>query len=333
MRLLALGGTQFVGRHLVEAALERGHEVTLFHRGEHGAELFPGVERIRGDRERDLGVLRGRRWDAVLDTSAYVPRVARIAAESLRDAVDLYLFVSTISVYRPDGPLPSREDSPLVELEDPETEEVGPRTYGGLKLLCEREVEKVFPDRTVVVRPGLLVGPHDTSGRLRYWLLRVAAGGEVLGAGGPDRPWQFVDARDVAAWMVGMLEQGTVGTFAAPGPYLEWTSGGVLEAMREASGSDARFTWVEDRFLWDHGVHPWSGLPYWIPPHPDPWPDLHRIPTDRAVAAGLGFRPLQQTLRDSLEWELAHPDRPTEEPVGITREHEREVLEAWHRAR
>jgi 2'-hydroxyisoflavone reductase len=331
MKILFLGGTRFLGRHAVEAALARGHEVTLFNRGESGPGLFPGAEHLVGDRQVDVSALRGRRWDAVVDTSAYVPRVARMAAEALADA-DRYLFVSSLTVFRLDVARAIDEDSPLVELEDPDTEELVPRTYGGLKLLCEREVERVFPGRTVVVRPGLLVGPHDTSGRFRYWLLRVAAGGEVLAAGGPDRPWQFVDARDVAAWMVGMLERGTVGTFAAPGPYLEWTVGGVLEAIREASGSDARFTWVEDRFLWDHGVHPWSGLPYWMPPRPDPWPDPHRVPVHRAVAAGLAFRPLEQTLRDALEWELAHPDRPTEEPVGITREHEREVLDAWHRA-
>jgi 2'-hydroxyisoflavone reductase len=331
MKILFMGGTRFLGRHAVEAALARGHEVTLFNRGESGPGLFPEAEHLVGDRKVDVSALRGRRWDAVVDTSAYVPRAARMAAEALADA-DRYLFVSTLAVFRKDVARAIDDDSPLQELEDPETEEVGPRTYGGLKLLCEREVETVFPGRTVVVRPGLLVGPHDTSGRFRYWLLRVAAGGEVLAPGDPERFWQFVDARDVAAWMVEMLERGTTGTFAAPGPYLEWTAGRVLEAMRAVSGSDARFTWVHDRFLWDHGVQPWTGLPYWIPPRPDPWPDLHRIPVDRAVAAGLAFRPLERTLRDALEWERAHPDRPTEEPVGITPEHERRVLEAWHRA-
>ncbi len=331
MKILFLGGTRFLGRHAVEAALARGHEVTLFNRGESGPGLFPGAEHLVGDRKVDISALRGRRWDAVVDTSAYVPRAARMAAEALADA-DRYLFVSTLAVFRKDVARAIDDDAPLEELEDPDTEEVGPRTYGGLKLLCERAVETVFPGRTIVVRPGLLVGPHDTSGRFRYWLLRVAGGGEVLAPGRPERFWQFVDVRDVAAWMVGMLERGTAGTFAAPGPYLEWTAGRVLEEMRAASGSDARFTWVDDRFLWEHGVHPWMGLPYWIPPRPDPWPDLHRIPVDRAVAAGLAFRPLEQTVRDALEWELAHPDRPTEEPVGITPEHERQVLEAWHRA-
>ncbi|HEX2189985.1 MAG TPA: NAD-dependent epimerase/dehydratase family protein [Longimicrobiaceae bacterium] len=329
MRILFLGGTRFLGRHAVEAALARGHEVTLFTRGESGPELFPETERIRGDRTVDLSALRGRRWDAVVDTSAYLPRVARMAVDALADAAERYLFVSTLAVFRPDVPCPLSDDSPTVELEDPDAEVVEPQTYGGLKLLGERAVEAGFPGRTVVVRPGLIVGPHDTSGRFRYWLLRTAAGGEVLAPGSPERPWQFVDVRDLAGWMVRMLEDRAAGTFAAAGSYLAWTAGRVLETMREASRSGARFTWVEDRFLWEHGVPPWSGLPFWLPPPLGPWPDPHRVPADRAVAAGLTFRPLEDTVRDALEWELRHPDRATEEPVGITREHEREVLDAW----
>ncbi len=331
MKILFLGGTRFLGRHAVEAALARGHEVTLFNRGESGPGLFPGAEHLVGDRRVDVSALRGRRWDAVVDTSAYVPRVARMAAEALADSVEHYLFVSTLSVYRQDVQQALTDDSPTVELEDPETEEVGVRTYGGLKLLCERTVEAAFPGRTVVLRPGLLVGPYDNLGRFRYWLLRIAAGGEVLAPGSPDRPWQLVDVRDVAGWMVKMLEDGTTGTFTVPGPYLEWTTGRVLETCREASGSDARFTWVDDFFLWDHGVRP-AMLPFWVPRQPDPWPDPHRIPVDRPVAAGLVFRPLEQTVRDSLEYELAHPAPETEQPVGIAPEHEREVLDAWHRA-
>ncbi len=329
MKVLFLGGTRFLGRHAVEAALARGHEVTLFNRGTSGPDLFPGVERLVGDRGVDVSALRGRHWDAVVDTSAYVPRVARMSAEALRDSVGSYLFVSTLSVFRPDVPRLIDDDSPTVELPDPETEQVDIRTYGGLKLCCEREVEKAFPGRTTVVRPGLIVGPHDTSGRFRYWMLRVAEGGEVLAPGAPDRPWQFVDARDLAGWMVRMLEDGASGTFATPGPFGELTAGRVLDACREVSGSDARFTWVDDRFLWDHGVRPWSDLPYWLPPRPGPWPDPHRIPTDRAVAAGFTFRPLKDTVRDALEWERRHPDRATEEPVGISREQERAVLDAW----
>lgn len=334
MKILFLGGTRFLGRHAVEAALARGHEVTLFNRGESGPGLFPEAEHLVGDRTVELSALRGRRWDAVVDTSAYLPRVARMAAEALADAAERYLFVSSVAVYRIDVPRAIGDDSPTIELEDPDTEEVTPRSFGGMKRLCERAVEAAFPGRATIVRPGLLVGPYDNLGRFRYWLLRIAEGGEVLAPGGPERPWQLMDARDLAGWMVRLLEDGTAGTFDAPGPYLEWTAGRVLDACREASGSDARFTWVDDVFLWEHGVRPWTGLPFWVAPPPDPWPDPHRVPVERSVAAGLAFRPLEQTVRDSLAYELARPDAKTimDEPPGITREHEREVLEAWRRA-
>lgn len=332
MRLLALGGTRFVGRHLVEAALERGHEVTLFHRGEHGAELFPEVERIRGDRERDLGALRGRRWDAVLDTSAYVPRVARVAAEALRDAADLYLFVSTISVYRPDGPLPSREDSPLAELEDPDTDEVTLDTYGGLKVLCERAVEAALPGRTLVVRPGLIVGPDDYTDRFPYWPRRVAEGGEVLTPGDPGRFWQFVDVRDLGSWTVRMLEAGRTGRFNVDGPRRAWTIREVLETCREASGSDARLTWVPEEFLLERGVEPWTELPFWFPEDDPALRGAYEVDVDRAVEAGLTHRPLADTVRDTLAWDRSRPAEERGSRAGMRREREREVLDAWHRA-
>ncbi|HEX2189986.1 MAG TPA: NAD-dependent epimerase/dehydratase family protein [Longimicrobiaceae bacterium] len=334
MRILVLGGTQFVGRHLVAEALERGHEVTLFHRGEHGAELFPGVERIRGDRERDLGALRGRRWDAVVDTSAYVPRVARSAAEALRDAVERYVFVSTISVYRTDAPLPLREDSPLVELEDPTVEEVTGETYGGLKALCERAVEETLPGRTLVVRPGLIVGPDDYTDRFPYWPRRVAEGGEVLAPGGPGRFWQFVDVRDLGAWTVRMAEAGRTGTFNVDGPLHAWSAGEVLETCREVGGSGARLTWVRDAFLLEQGVQPWTDLPFWIPEGDTALGGAYDVAVDRALAEGLVFRPLAETVRDTLAWDRARPEGERgAKGFGMPREREREVLEAWRRAR
>lgn len=332
MKLLVLGGTQFVGRHLVEAALARGHEVTLFHRGEHGAHLFPDVERVRGDRERDLGSLAGRRWDAVLDTSAYVPRVARISAEALRDAADLYLFVSTISVYDPGAPLPLREDSPLTELEDPDTEEVDGDTYGGLKTLCERAVEGTLPGRTLVVRPGLIVGPDDYTDRFPYWPRRVAEGGEVLAPGDPGRFWQFVDVRDLGAWMVGMVEAGRVGRFNADGPRRAWTVGEVLATCREVSGSGAELTWVPEDFLLAQGVKPWTELPFWFPESDAALRGAYEVEVDRAVEAGLVFRPLAETVRDTLEWDRSRPEEERGRKAGLPRGREREVLDAWRRA-
>lgn len=332
MKLLVLGGTQFVGRHLVEAALARGHEVTLFHRGEHGAHLFPDVERVRGDRERDLGALGGRRWDAVLDTSAYVPRVARISAEALRDAAELYLFVSTISVYDTGAPLPLREDSPLTGLDDPDTEEVNGDTYGGLKVLCEREVEGALPGRTLVVRPGLIVGPDDYTDRFPYWPRRVAEGGEVLAPGDPDRFWQFVDVRDLGAWMVGMVEAGRTGRFNVDGPRRAWTMGEVLATCREVSGSGAELTWVPGEFLLAQGVEPWTELPFWFPEGDATLRGAYDVDVDRAIEAGLVFRPLAETVRDTLEWDRSRPEDERGRKAGLPREREREVLEAWRRA-
>jgi len=331
MRLLVLGGTRFVGRHLVEAALARGHEVTLFHRGEHGAGLFPEVERVRGDRERDLSALRGRSWDAVLDTSAYLPRVARASAEALRDATDLYLFVSTISVYAPGAPLPLREDSPLVTLDDPETEEVRPDTYGGLKVLCERAVEDALPGRALVVRPGLIVGPDDYTDRFPYWPRRVAEGGEVLAPGDPGRFWQFVDVRDLGEWMVRMVEAGRTGRYNVDGPRRAWTVREVLETCREVSGGGARLTWVSDEFLEREEVRPWADLPFWFPADDPVLRGAYDVSVDRALEAGLTFRPLAETVRDTLAWDAARPAEGGEGRPGMSRERERELLDAWHR--
>ncbi len=333
MKLLVLGGTQFVGRHLVEAALERGHEVTLFHRGEHGAHLFPEVERLRGDRGRDLGALAGRRWDAVLDTSAYVPRVARMAAEALRDATDLYLFVSTVSVYAPDAPLPLREDSPLAGLDDPDAEEVTGDSYGGLKVLCERAVEDALPGRTLTVRPGLIVGPDDYTDRFPYWPRRVAEGGEVLAPGDPGRFWQFVDVRDLGAWTVGMVEAGRTGRFNVDGPRRALTAGEVLDTCREVSGSGAELTWVPEAFLLAQGVEPWTELPFWFPEDDAALRGAYDVEVDRAVEAGLVCRPLADTVRDTLEWDRSRPREERGRKAGLTRAREREVLDAWHAAR
>ncbi len=324
-----LGGTRFVGRHLVGAALARGHEVTLFHRGRHGGEIFPEAEHLHGDREQDLSPLAGRRWDAVLDTSAYVPRVARASAEALADAAGLYLFVSTVSVYDSAAELPLTEGSPLAELEDAETEEVGGSAYGGLKVLCERAVREVWGDRALVVRPGLIVGPDDYTDRFPYWPRRVAEGGEVLAPGSPDAWWQFIDARDLGEWMVRLVEEGRTGDFNADGLLRGVTAGEVLECCREVGGSDASLTWVPDDFLLEQEVKPFSDLPFWIPSPEGELQGAYAVSVEKALAAGLTFRPLADTVRDTLAWDRARPEEERGKGPGITRERERELLEAW----
>ena len=333
MKLLILGGTKFLGRHLVEAALRRGDEVTLFNRGLHNPEIFPEVEKLRGDRDGGLDALRGRRWDAVVDTSGYVPRVVRASAEFLADAVEFYAFVSSMSVYA-DFSRPNDEDSPLATLDDETVEEVTGETYGALKALCERAVEEVMPGRVLSVRAGLIVGPYDSTGRFTHWTERVARGGEVLAPAPPERQVQLVDARDLSEWILRMADGRRGGVFNASGPDYTLTMQALLEACREASASDARFTWVAEQFLLEKGVQPWGDIPLWIPEASDKRCFLAEN-CERAWAAGLRFRPLVETARDTLAWQRS--GSPGFEKEGLvaheqplTPEREEELLREWH---
>jgi nucleoside-diphosphate-sugar epimerase len=322
VRLLVLGGTKFLGRAVVECALQRGHAVTLFNRGHTNPDLFPEAERLRGDREGDLDFLRGRDWDAVVDPSGYVPSVVRRSAELLADAVDHYVFISSVSVYGDfSGPL--REGDPLAEL-DPEhsAEELREdyANYGSLKALCEDVVVDVFPDRHTNIRAGLLVGPHDPTGRFTYWPHRFARGGDVLAPAPPDRTVQFIDVRDLGTWIVVLCESRAVGTFNATHPGVPW--GELLEACRRVLSDAARIVWVPDAFLMEQHVVEWTELPLWIG---DPqWLGLHEADVSRALAAGLTFRPLDNTVRGAFERSQPTPD------AGLTQEREAELLETWH---
>ena len=317
MRLLLLGGPKFVGRAVIEAALERGHEVTLFNRGTTGAGLYPELERIVGDRDGGLDGLRGREWDAVVDTSGYVPRLVAESARLLAGAVEHYVFVSSVSVYASLAE-PVDEGSPVAELSTPGSEDVA-TDYGALKALCEREVEAAFPARSTHVRAGLIVGPHDPTGRFTYWPHRVARGGDVLVPGPAWRPVQFVDVRDLAAWLVTAAEERLAGPFNATGPA---TMGAVIDAARRVSGSSARAVEVDDAFLAGHGVGEWLELPLWV----DAAGELRAVfSTDagRATAAGLTFRPLEDTVAATLG------DAGLVDGVGLTPEREAELLAAW----
>ena len=307
MKLLVLGGTKFLGRALVEAALARGHEPTLFNRGTTNAELFPDAEKLRGDRTTDLSALDGRTWDAVIDPSGYVPAVVRASAEQLRDS-GRYVFISSISVYADFDELRSEGD-PTAELGDGSADELASdySNYGALKALCEAEVEGVFGARNLIVRPGLIVGPHDPTGRFTYWPQRLARGGELLAPGPPDRPTQFVDVRDLAAWIVAAVENDLSGTFNATNEGIPW-----VELL-----AGARITWVSDEFLIEHEVGEWMELPLWIAGAG------MRIDVSAAVASGLRFRPVEQTIAGAA-------GAPAVDGVGLTPERERELLAAWH---
>jgi nucleoside-diphosphate-sugar epimerase len=332
VRLLVLGGTKFLGRGIVDAALERGHDVTLFNRGRTNPELYPEVERLRGDRDGDLGALAGRIWDAVIDPSGFVPRVVRASTELLRESGH-YVFVSSISVY--DEPLTQfDEGAPLRVLDDPASENV-PEHYGELKAACEQVVDEVFPGRSTRARAGLIVGPHDPTDRFTYWPVRIAQGDEVIAPGRPERPWQFVDVRDLGAWLVHCAEHRVAGAFNATGPVPGVTAGEVLETCRTVAGSDAELVWIDDDFLVEREVGEWMELPLWTA-ESGPYARIHDWDVSRAVAAGLPSRPIAETVADTLAWANARTDAPTGttamggfRDTGIDREKERRIIAEW----
>jgi 2'-hydroxyisoflavone reductase len=329
MKILILGGTQFLGRHLTESALRAGHEVTLFNRGKTNADLFPAVERLQGDRDAsNLEALKGRTWDAVIDTSGYVPRVVRESAEALADAVEHYTFISTISVYADSALYGMDEGGPLATIEDESREDVTGETYGALKVLCERAAEAVMPGRVLTVRSGLIVGPHDPTDRFTYWPVRVALGGEVLAPGKPDMNVQFIDGRDQAEWVLAMAGARKAGIYNVTGPETKLTMGKVLDACKTVTGSDATFTWVNDAFLVDNEVGPFSELPLWIP---ETYNGLQALNIEKALVDGLNFRPLEETIRDTLKWNALRTgaDGSIKPRAGMMRDREAELLEKW----
>jgi 2'-hydroxyisoflavone reductase len=327
MRILIIGGTRFIGRHLVEQALDRGHQVTVFHRGRTGAELFAGderLERLTGDRNSDLSALTEGEWDATVDTCAYVPAQVQELANVLGERGGRYLLVSSVSAYRSPEKAGYTEDSPLAELDDPTVEEVTDETYGGLKVLCERVALDRFGPSTLVVRPTYVVGPDDYTWRFPWWVTRLARGGEVLAPGPEDAPSQVIDVRDMAAWMVGLLERRESGAFhaASPAPPFSWRQ--LLEAVRDAVAPEGTtLTWVDGPFLLGAGVDEGT-LPLWSAGDPDVL--MMAADPAKAQAAGLTPRPLADTVRDTLAWTrtVEQPDTP-----GLPADREAELLRAW----
>ena len=326
MKLLMLGGTIFLGRQIVEAALARHHEITLFNRGQHNVDLFPQVEKLHGDRTQDLSALAGRRWDAVIDPSGYIPRHVRTAAQALADQVEHYTFISSISVY-PDFSQPGLDETaPIGKLADESVEEVTGETYGPLKALCEQAAERALPGRVFNLRPGLIVGPFDPSDRFTYWPQRVARGGEILAPGDPQQTIQFVDVRDLAAWTVQMVEARKTGIYNATGPAQPLSMAEFLNSCQTVIQSDATFTWVAEEFLLAQEVGPFVEMPLWVPASEA---GLDQVHCAKAIEAGLAFRPVAETIRDTLAW---HASRPLDIPLraGLTPERERSLLNAWH---
>lgn len=355
LEILILGGTGFLGPHFVEAARAKGHKLTLFNRGKSNPTRFSGeefkdLEQLRGDRKNDLSALAGeRRWDAVLDTSAYFPADVTLSARLLAKRVDRYVIISSISVYA-DNSTPGADERAAVSTM-PDTDaatEITGENYGPLKALSEQAAERELPGRATVIRPGLIVGPGDNTDRFTYWPARAARGGEILAPGSAKDPTQFIDVRDLASFILHAIETGAAGVFNADAPPGAISMGPLLAACQLAGTrandiqcirapcpqppeASSTVTWVPADFLEGEKVSAWQDMPVWIPPTGE-YAGFGQRSTAKAQAAGLTYRPLQQTVDDTLQWWLTLPEARRAAPkAGLSPAREAAVLEAWHR--
>ena len=338
MKILIIGGTKFLGRHLIDAAQSRGHEITLFNRGTKYADDAPeNVEQIHGNRNLDLEKLVGRTWDVCVDTCGYLPQTVELSAKFLRDSVRQYIFISSISAYAGFREKNSDESAPLAELTmeqreafekiDPRAELTAPvlgEMYGALKVLCEREVEKAFSGRALVVRSGLIVGEYDWTDRFTYWVMRVGKGGKVLAPGAPERFVQFIDGRDLALWIVKAAEENTNGIFNVTGKPFDLTFGRLLEEIKTVTNSDAEFVWAPEEFLKRENVAPWSEMPLYLYESDADSKGFLSANVDRALEKGLEFRPLRDTIQATFDWRKSIEN---ELKAGISAEREAGLLE------
>jgi 2'-hydroxyisoflavone reductase len=339
LSILILGGTGFTGPEQVEYAIQRGHSVTLINRNKTRPDFFKGrVEQLIGDMNGDMSALKGKKFDVVIDNPTTLPAWVRNVAQYMEGNTDHYIFISTISVY-PDNSKPGADESdgltPLPEGLDPYAAapaDAG-RYYGALKSFSEKEVEKHYPGKNTIIRPGLIVGPLDRSDRFTYWPYRIDKGGEVMAPGTPNDPVQFIDARDIAEWTIRMAENKTPGVYNATGPKSPMTLGEMLEGIKKAINSNATFTWVPAEFLQEQKIRPWSNMPVWIPPVGDTAGFMRRS-IAKAQSKGLTYRPLEVTARDTLAWNKTRPEADLQKlaagaTAGISAEREKQVLDAW----
>lgn len=345
MRILVLGGSRFLGKTFIETALEQNHEITIFNRGTNNVHL-KDVEILTGDRNGDLHNLKGRRWDAVLDTSGLAPFTVRNTTQLLKDSVEQYTFISSISVYKDWVPDHITEDYPIQQLSIEKADQltigktnIPMEHYGAFKALSELEAEKNMPGRVLNIRAGQLVGPYDYTDRLPYWVDRVASGGTILAPGNPNRNVQLIDNVDLSKWILSMMEQRKAGTFNSTGPHYSLTMAQLLESCKQVMNSDAVFEWVDEGFLQENKVAPWVELPLWIPEsYPlnegdQPWKGTFTISIEKAVSSGLTFRPLEETLKDVYNWLVQRNETTFEWKAGMTNDRERELLNKWRSIR
>ena len=332
LKILILGGTGFIGPHQVETALGRGHEVTIFNRGKTAPGLFPQVEQLIGDRDDDLKALEGRKWDAVIDNSGFVPRWVDQSARLLKGHVGHYMYLSSISAYADTSVIGLNENSELRKLDDPKTEDTSGENYGGMKALSEERVRQSFPEASTLVRSGLVVGSGDPTDRFTYWPARMHRGGNVLAPGSPDDPIQCIDVRDLAKWMLIAIEEKHYGTYNVTGPYHQMTMGEFLKTVQESTNSKATINWVPWKFLSSQKVRPWTELPLWVPPNSD-LSGFVRIDNSKAIKAGLTFRPMSKTVRDALAWHRTVGKAGRTLKAGLSSEREVRLLGAWQASR
>lgn len=328
LRILILGGTGFIGPYVVRRAIARGHEVTLFNRGQTNVHLFPHIEKLVGDRNSDLSALEGRIWDAVVDNSGYNANQLRLSVDLLRDACDQYLFTSTRAVYYDFSAPVMNEDAPLGPRDIPESEWVG---YGPHKVLAERVVREGFAERTLIARPPVVVGPGDLTDRFTYWVDRIDDGGEVMVWGDPSDPVQFIDVRDLAEFYINLLEHETRGVFNTNGPEALLSSAELVYGIRAVTAAPVSFTWVDWDFLAERGLQPQNPLPFWHPPR-GRYLNYGRMDSSRAIAAGLRFRPLAVTARQTLDWHRNRQDLGNYQLRMVSPEVEARVLAEWKAA-
>ena len=330
MRLLILGGTVFLGYALAEEAVARGHEVTIFSRGKSASGLLSNVKHLIGDRDGGLQALEQGTWDAVIDTSGYVPRLVKASAELLEGRVGQYTFISSVSVYRDLSRPGAAEEDAVLELEDEESEDVAAH-YGALKARCEAVLAEQLPGRVLVIRPGLIVGPRDPTDRFTYWPSRIARGGDVLAPGPTAAPVQIIDVRDLASWILSMTEARRTGVFNAAGEPGRVTMQALLERSCSVLNPSARLVWADGDFLAGRGAGAWVELPLWLPASGETaaFTGMVQVRVDKALNAGLSFRPLEETIRDTAEWDAGRP-ADTPRKAGLAPEREAELLAAWY---
>lgn len=321
MKILVIGGTIFLGKHVVAEALRRGYEVTLFNRGKHNPEMFPDVEKIRGDRLSDLKLLAGKTFDTVIDTCGYFPRAVRISAEYLKELAPHYTFISSISVYKDFSKKGLDEYSETATIEDESTEEVTGETYGALKRLCEMTAENIYGSKALIIRPGLIVGEDDPSDRFTYWVHRVADGGRIAVPDSLDRPVQFIDVKDLSSFILDLSGKGTGGIFNATGPENPLTFGDFLKACSKVAGTAPEFVMMSEEFIEKHNIEPYTELPLWVP---ESWSGTDHTNISKAVSAGLRFSPLEKTISETLDFDRKREGYQLRS--GISREKETELI-------